>query len=100
MTSLLNTANSQNGAPNGGQDGQSTNGVGENEFNGTGNGVYPDITKSTISEVDDLRTREIQGKAVSGILILLLKWFKVSREFLVMHDSKLVDTERYRYLKV
>lgn len=79
VTSLLNAANSQNGVQNGGQDGPNTNGVGENELNGMGNGVYPDVAKSPISEIDDIRTREIQGKAVSGTLILLLKWFKVSR---------------------
>ena len=81
VTSLLNAANSQNCAQNGGPEGPNGNGVNENELNGSGHGSYPDITRSPISEVDDVRTREIQGKAVSGILILLLKWFKVSRKF-------------------
>ncbi|RCI08683.1 hypothetical protein L249_4856 [Ophiocordyceps polyrhachis-furcata BCC 54312] len=32
-------------------------------------------------EVDAARTREITSKAMTGILILLLKWLRVSREF-------------------
>lgn len=31
-------------------------------------------------EIDGMRMREITAKAVSGILLLLLKWFKISRE--------------------
>jgi hypothetical protein len=33
-----------------------------------------------VEDVDALRTREITAKAVSGILLTLLKWFKVSRK--------------------
>lgn len=33
----------------------------------------------TIEELDSTRDREIKAKAVSGILLLLLKWFKRSR---------------------
>jgi hypothetical protein len=33
-----------------------------------------------IDEIEALRSREITTKAVSGILIILLKWFKVSRK--------------------
>jgi hypothetical protein len=32
-----------------------------------------------VEEVEAYRSREITAKAVSGILLLLLKWFKVSR---------------------
>lgn len=35
-----------------------------------------------IVEIEAYRSREITGKAVSGILLILLKWFKVSRKFL------------------
>lgn len=31
-------------------------------------------------ELDNARTREITSKAMTGILILLLKWFRISRE--------------------
>lgn len=37
----------------------------------------------TLDEADAVRHREITTKAVSAILLLTLKWFKVSRE----HDS-------------
>lgn len=30
-------------------------------------------------EVEAMRSREITAKAVSGILLILLKWFKISR---------------------
>lgn len=33
-------------------------------------------------EIDAVRTREISAKAVSGILLLLLKWQKVSRKWI------------------
>lgn len=39
-----------------------------------------DTTSIPIEEIDAMRTRELTAKAVSGILILLLKWFKISRE--------------------
>lgn len=32
-------------------------------------------------ELDATRTREITAKAVSGIMLLLLKWLKLSRKF-------------------
>ena len=31
-------------------------------------------------EVDAMRMREVTSKAVSGVLLLLLRWFKISRE--------------------
>lgn len=36
----------------------------------------PDLA---IEELNALRVREITSKAVSGILLMLLKWFKLSR---------------------
>ena len=33
-----------------------------------------------IDEIEAMRSREITAKAVSGILLILLKWFKVSRK--------------------
>ena len=33
-----------------------------------------------IEEIEALRSREITAKAVSGIILILLKWFKVSRK--------------------
>ena len=37
-------------------------------------------TPPTLDEIDVTRHREITSKAVSAILLLVLKWFKVSRE--------------------
>lgn len=34
----------------------------------------------TVEEVESTRSREVTAKAVSGLLLLLLKWFKVSRQ--------------------
>lgn len=45
------------------------------------NGSHDLFSDASIDELDNIRLREITGKAVSGILVLLLKWFKRSREF-------------------
>lgn len=37
-------------------------------------------TIATNEELDAMRTQEVLDKAVTGSLILILKWFKVSRE--------------------
>ena len=39
-----------------------------------------DPLELSVEEVEAMRSREITAKAVSGILLTLLKWFKVSRE--------------------
>lgn len=36
-----------------------------------------------VEELDIIRLREITGKAISGALLLLLKWFKRSRKTLI-----------------
>ena len=41
--------------------------------------VDPDFDAS-IEELDNIRLREVTGKAVSGTLLFLLKWFKRSRK--------------------
>lgn len=41
----------------------------------------PPAPPPTLDEIDVTRHREITSKAVSAILLLVLKWFKVSREF-------------------
>lgn len=40
------------------------------------------------AEFDRLRTQEIMVKGVSSILLLLLKWFKLSREFINLREEK------------
>lgn len=39
-----------------------------------------DQAELPLDELEALRSREITAKAVSGILLVLLKWFKVSSE--------------------
>lgn len=41
-----------------------------------------DKIELSLEELDAIRTREISGKAATGIVILLLKWLKTSRMFL------------------
>lgn len=70
-------AGQNNGRVNGagpGQVGNVTNGV---------NGAAPkgDLASPSDSDVDEARSREIAAKAVTGILIMLLKWLKISRKF-------------------
>lgn len=44
-----------------------------------------DGTDPVVEELNALRSREIATKAVSGVLLILLKWFKLSRERLEVH---------------
>lgn len=53
--------------------------------NGMANGQLAeneDGTDPVVEELNALRSREITTKAVSGILLILLKWLKLSRKFL------------------
>lgn len=73
----------QNGRVNGagpGQVGNVPNGV---------NGAAPkgDLASPSDSDVDEARSREIAAKAVTGILIMLLKWLKISRKFIWFYYS-------------
>jgi hypothetical protein len=75
VTALVTQASGPNGLQSGFQfQDQVTNGGQVNGVNGQ-NG-----TIATDEELDTMRMQEILDKAVSGILILILKWFKVSRE--------------------
>lgn len=38
----------------------------------------------TNEELDALRVQEILDKAVTGTLVVILKWFKVSREYIAL----------------
>jgi hypothetical protein len=51
--------------------------------NGTDTTNAPSFEMINLSteDLDTLRTQEITAKAASGLLLLLLKWFKVSRKF-------------------
>lgn len=61
-------------------------------INGMANGQLAeneDGTDPVVEELNALRSREITTKAVSGVLLILLKWFKLSRECLEVHYRKL-----------
>ena len=58
------------------------------------------------AEFDDLRTREIAAKAATGILLLLLKWLKLSRKWysppgehdLMANKQMLLDVLKFEYM--
>ncbi|WPH04042.1 Hypothetical protein R9X50_00692600 [Acrodontium crateriforme] len=64
----------------------------ENDPNPTVNG--PDFN-STAEELDRLRTQEIAAKALSAILILLLKWFKLSHVLQYEYLTQLLLDSNY-----
>ena len=89
--SALVAQNGQNGMPNGisfGEEGDApgrkrTNPNSSANINGLANGQLSeneDGTDPAVEELNAVRSREIISKAVSGVLLMLLKWFKLSRE--------------------
>jgi hypothetical protein len=46
-------------------------------INGSNSQDSPDMS---LEDLDQVRARELEGKALSGVILLLLKWFKISRE--------------------
>lgn len=58
------------------------NAAGQNRQQNPADGPLPnqvDPADMAPEEIEAMRSREITAKAVSGILLILLKWFKVSR---------------------
>ena len=89
--SALVAQNGQNGMPNGisfGEDGDApgkkrTNPNSSANINAMANGQMPDNDDGMdpiIEELNAVRSREIISKAVSGVLLILLKWYKLSRK--------------------
>lgn len=62
-----------NGRPNGGQ------GRAQEGANGPAGVDRGEVASPTDEEMEVLRSNEIAGKAITGTLILLLKWLKISR---------------------
>jgi hypothetical protein len=56
---------------------ENQNGNGTNEAAA----AQAEIAKLNLEELDSIRTQEVTAKAASGMILLLLKWFKVSRTF-------------------
>lgn len=92
-----NGVNGVNGVASGLQSQEATNGNGNNQakpkVNGNNgrqvngatneqNDNILDFSDSITEEIEVVRAREITAKAVSGLLLLFLKWFKVSRQSL------------------
>lgn len=48
-----------------------------------------DLADLSVDEIEAMRFREITSKAVSGILLVLLKWFKVSRKIFPSSCTKI-----------
>jgi len=73
-----------NGAPQAQQDqgmaGQRPQGPAQKGLSGIGSTAKGEPTSPTDAEIEELRNKEIACKAATGILILLLKWFKLSRK--------------------
>ena len=77
-----------NGAPNGPRDQE-----------GSGK-TTTDASEMPPEEVDAARTREITTKAMSGILVLLLKWLRLSRTYLYNGLVEHFFTDTYRRLAI
>ncbi|KAI9843049.1 MAG: Factor arrest protein 11 [Sclerophora amabilis] len=69
-------SNVPNGVPRG--KGKEANGRFANGLSHDQNDDGANAASGFAEDVDDIRSREIIAKAVSGLLLLLLKWFKVS----------------------
>ncbi|PNS19976.1 Factor arrest protein 11 [Sphaceloma murrayae] len=72
VTDLVAANGGRSSVPNGFQD---QNGLPTAE---NGSGTHSDDTMGTLDQIDSMRTLEITNKALTGSLLLLLKWFKVS----------------------
>lgn len=62
------------------------------------NGINPyplDNVESSAEEVDRMRCQEISGKALSGIVLLLLKWFKLSHVLQYEYLTQLLTDSNY-----
>ncbi|KAK3060421.1 Factor arrest protein 11, partial [Teratosphaeriaceae sp. CCFEE 6253] len=58
--------------------------------NGAGDGI-----ENSADEIDHLRSQEIQAKALTGILLLLLKWFKVGHVLQYEYLTQLLLDSNY-----
>ncbi|PVH98741.1 N1221-domain-containing protein [Periconia macrospinosa] len=90
VTALVTQANGPNGLQSGFQfQDQNGNGGHTNGVNGH------NLTVATNEELDTMRMQEILDKAVSGILILMLKWFKVSHILKFEYITQLLVDSSY-----
>lgn len=92
VSALVSQSNVLNGMPNGfpfsednvdPQGKRKSNPNSAVQLNGTANAQlsdHEDNTDAIVEEINAIRSREITSKAVSGIILMLLKWFKLSRK--------------------
>lgn len=94
VTVLVTQANGPTGLQTGFQfqDNQNGNGSAKPDSNGI-NGRNGNV--STNEQIDSIRTQEVLDKAVSGTLILLLKWFKVSHVLKFEYVTQLLVDSSY-----
>ncbi|KAK3709566.1 Factor arrest protein 11 [Vermiconidia calcicola] len=59
------------------------------------NGTIESTGDSTAEELDRLRSQEIAAKAISGVLLLLLKWFKVVHVLMFEYLTQLLVDSNY-----
>ncbi|KAK4633042.1 Factor arrest protein 11 [Fulvia fulva] len=94
VTDLVTKGNGQNGLQAGIQFNDTTGVNGtkplENGVNGHSDGI-----ENTAEELDKLRSQEITAKALSAILLLLLKWFKVSHILQYEYMTQLLLDSNY-----
>ncbi|KAI9827996.1 MAG: hypothetical protein M1819_006839 [Sarea resinae] len=72
--------------------------VNRRQMNGTENGqekAAQQDAQKMIDELDSVRSQEITAKAVSGLLILLLKWFKISHVLKFEYMTQLLLDSNY-----
>ncbi|KAF2491751.1 N1221-domain-containing protein [Lophium mytilinum] len=94
VTALVTQANGQNGLQSGFQFQDNQNGASSAKPDSNGvNGQHEG--SSSNEELDTIRTHEILDKAVSGTLILILKWFKVSHILKFEYITQLLVDSSY-----
>ncbi|TID20124.1 N1221-domain-containing protein [Venturia nashicola] len=65
------------------------------ETNGFANEILFDVSKLGNDELDKMRGEEIAAKAVTGLLLLMLKWFKVSHVLKFEYLTQLLVDANY-----
>lgn len=76
LTALITQANPPNSGSNPNFPDPNQNGQDQNENPNIG----LDTSGLSLEELDAMRSQEITAKAASGLILLMLKWFKVSRK--------------------
>ncbi|KAK4550631.1 hypothetical protein LTR36_000210 [Oleoguttula mirabilis] len=97
VSELVTKTNGQNGGLAAGiqfSEANGVNGMARNTENGI-NGATDGIECTPAEELDRLRSQEIAAKALSAILLLLLKWFKVSHILQYEYMTQLLLDSNY-----